>query len=307
MTTATAPSLPREISDTLVAIFGDHPGFREIHAKGIVCEGTFTPSAEARSVSRAEHFAHAVPVTVRFSDFAGVPTITSTDPNASPHGLGVKFHVGSIETDIVGHSVDAFPAATGEEFLAFLKALAASGPDAAKPTAVEVYLSNHPAAMRFVTSMPTPPVSYATTAYHMINAFRFANADGHVVHGRYHVLPAAGVLALDSALVVKQAPDYLADELGERLRKSPAAFTITLQIAQPGDPTSDGTKAWPSDRRVVDLGTLTVQNLVSDSLERQRKLLYDPTHLIDGIELSDDPLPAIRSATYAISYERRTR
>ncbi len=300
-------SLPREISDALVALFGSHPGFREIHAKGVVAEGTFAPTAEAASISRAGHFARAVPVTMRFSDFSGVPTIASTDANASPHGLGVKFHVGSVETDIVGHSVNAFPAATGEEFLAFLKALSASGPDASKPTALETYLSSHPAARHFVTSILPPPVSYATSAYYMINAFLFRNAHGQVVYGRYFVLPVAGVHPLDPALVPKQAPNYLADDLGARLRKSPVAFSIALQIANPGDPTKDCTKPWPADRRVVNLGTLTVTNLVSDSLERERKLLYDPTHLIDGIELSDDPLLAIRSATYAISYDRRKK
>jgi len=300
-----ATSLPEELSNALVTLFGSHPGFREIHAKGVVCEGTFTPTAEAKSVCRAKHFAHAVPVTVRFSDFAGIPTIPSTDANASPHGLGVKFHVGSAETDIVGHSVDAFPAATGEEFLAFLRALSASGPGVAKPTPLETYLHDHPAAMHFVKSMSEPPVSYATLAYHMLNAFNFTNADGDITHGRYHVLPTAGVLRLEPSLIAKQTPNYLEAELGERLQKAPVEFTIALQIAQPGDPTNDCTKLWPVDRRVVNLGALTITTLMSDSLERQRKLLYDPTRLIDGIELSDDPLPAIRSATYAISRERR--
>ena len=38
-----AKDLPEQIVDTMNAIFGKHPGYRAVHAKGIVCEGEFTP------------------------------------------------------------------------------------------------------------------------------------------------------------------------------------------------------------------------------------------------------------------------
>jgi catalase len=303
---ATSP-LPERLSDAFIELFGNHPGFREIHAKGIVCTGTFLPSRAAATVSRAAHFLSEVPATVRFSDFAGVPTIPSTDANASPHGIGIKLHTASGDTDLVGHSVNAFPAATGEDFLAFIKALAASPPPARHPTVIEQYLKTHPAAMTFVTSMPAPPQSYVTSTYHMINAFKFTNAAGQVSFGRYHVLPRAGLLALDPALVMSRSRDYLSEELEVRLAKAPASFDLALQIARPEDPTNDGTKLWPSDRRLVILGELKIDRVVVDSLAAQRTLLYDPTRLLDGIDLSDDELPIIRSATYAISFARRSR
>ena len=37
------------------ALFGLHPGFRPVHAKGVLLTGVFTPSAEAESISRAPH------------------------------------------------------------------------------------------------------------------------------------------------------------------------------------------------------------------------------------------------------------
>jgi hypothetical protein len=46
---------------------------------------------------------------------------------------------------------------------------------------------------------------------------------------------------------------------------------------------------------------------VSNSLEVQRKLLFLPTNLTAGIELSDDPLPTVRTAAYAVSFGRRTQ
>src|ERR1700733_2864964 len=61
----------QDILDTMLQIHGVQPGFRPVHAKGSVCEGTFTASKEAAGLSRAPHFQGSdVPVTVRFSDGA---------------------------------------------------------------------------------------------------------------------------------------------------------------------------------------------------------------------------------------------
>ena len=148
-TSAQKQELYEHIVDAFNAIFGTHPGYRAAHAKGIVCEGTFTPAAAAASLSRAPHFQRdSVPVTVRFSDATGIPTIPDGDPNASPRGLGIKFHLpGGVDSDIVAHSYNGFPVGTAEEFLGFLQALATSGPTAPKPTPIEAFLGTRPRAL----------------------------------------------------------------------------------------------------------------------------------------------------------------
>ena len=75
---------------------GVHPGFRPAHAKGILLSGTFTPSAEAASLTRAPHLSrNSTPVTARFSDFAGIPTVADNDAQSgSPRGFAVRFHLG---------------------------------------------------------------------------------------------------------------------------------------------------------------------------------------------------------------------
>ena len=125
-----------QLVDALQALFGVHPGYRAVHAKGIVCEGTFSPAPTAASVSRAPHLQNvSVPTTVRFSDFAGVPTVSDGDPLASPRGMAIKFHLpGGIDTDIVAQSYDGFPVRTAEEFLVFVRALATSGPEVMNST-----------------------------------------------------------------------------------------------------------------------------------------------------------------------------
>src|SRR5271169_1612502 len=110
---ASVNDLSLQLVDALNALFGSHPGYRAVHAKGIVCQGAFRPAAAAASISRSPHLQQApVPVTVRFSDFAGVPHIPDGDPNSSPRGLAIKFHLpGGAVTDIVAHSYNGFPVA----------------------------------------------------------------------------------------------------------------------------------------------------------------------------------------------------
>src|SRR5262249_11290731 len=97
MSDRTSPPSDALIKDLLQAfdnLFGLHPGFRAVHAKGLMCSGTFTPSDAAKKLTRAPHVARpSTPVIVRLSDFAGVPTIPDNDPNgAGPRGMAIRFY-----------------------------------------------------------------------------------------------------------------------------------------------------------------------------------------------------------------------
>src|SRR3989442_4664864 len=114
---ASQKSIPEQIVDAFNGVFGVHPGARSNHAKGVVVEGTFTPTASAASVSKAAHLQKTkVPVTVRFSNSTGIPTIPDNDPGAGPRGIALKFNLpdGS-QTDILGHSFNRFPTATADK------------------------------------------------------------------------------------------------------------------------------------------------------------------------------------------------
>jgi catalase len=65
---------PKSSVDALNSAWGKQTTQRSAHAKGVVLLGKFVPSAEAASVSKALHFKHEVPVTVRFSANSGMPT-----------------------------------------------------------------------------------------------------------------------------------------------------------------------------------------------------------------------------------------
>src|SRR5689334_877312 len=157
-----------KLSRDVVAAFdqangGVHSGFRPAHAKGTLLRGTFRPSADAASLTRAPHVQRAsTPVTVRFSDFAGIPTVPDNDPQgASPRGMAVLFHLAEhSHTDIVAHSVDMFPSRTAEGFLEFLRAVIATRPTDPHPNAIEKFLGAHPAALAFVQAPKPIPSSF---------------------------------------------------------------------------------------------------------------------------------------------------
>jgi catalase len=283
-----------QIVDVMNKLFGVHPGYRANHAKGVVAEGSFKASPDAATLSKAALFSGAsIPVTIRFSDATGVPNLPDGSKDANPHGLAIKFHLpdGS-ETDMVLNSLKYFPVATGEEFRDLLLAIAASPPDAPKPTKIEQFVASHPAVPAATATVQTP-ASFAEEEYYGINAFLLVDKAGHKL---IHLAPA------DAA---KQPPNFLVDELPNHLAKGPVSFHLKAQLAQPNDQTKDGSKPWADSNKVVELGVLTIDKAVADSLEAQKKLLFLPNALVDGIESSDDPLIDIRSSAYAVSFSRR--
>ncbi|GGC68520.1 catalase family peroxidase [Undibacterium terreum] len=298
-------STPTQMVDTLNSVFGDHH-VRAIHAKGIVLEGTFAPSPSAASVTKAAHLQKTtVPVTVRFSNFAGLPDIPDNHPLASPRGLAIKFKLpDSSSTDIVSHSFNGFPTANTDQFRELLQALAASGPDAAKPTQLDNYLGSHPIAKTFLTSPKPAPVSFGTLPYFGVNTFKFINAQNKVTYGRYRIIPVADAAYLSDEQTAKAAPGYLADEIRERVKKGPVKFKLMLQIAEKDDKIDDPSIAWPDSRRVVELGTLSITTAVADSDAAQKALLFMPNNLPKGIEVEDQMANA-RANAYAVSFGRR--
>jgi catalase len=300
-------STPTELVDALNAVFGKQTINRAVHAKGVVVDGVFTPTAEAATLSKAPHFATKVSVTARFSDFAGVPNVPDVDPLASPRGLALKFHLpdGS-DTDLVTHSFNGFPAPTADEFRQFLLALAGSGPSVGNPTPADKYLAAHPIAATFLKTQPPPPVSYGTISYFGVNTFKFINAAGAVVYGRYRIEPATGNQFLTKAQIASADANYLGTELAQRLSKAPIRFNFSVQIAQPGDKLDDPSIAWPDTRRRLKLGIIEFTRVLSDSATKEQALLFLPLSLPSGIE-AEDPMLKARSEAYPVSYARRHR
>jgi len=300
-------ALANDLLQLFDKIFGLHPGFRAAHAKGLMLTGTFTPSAQAQSLSNAAHLVRpSTPVTVRFSNSTGIPMLPDNSPDANPRGLAIRFNLADhVHTDIVTHSTDGFPSRDGKEFLEFLLAVAASGADVPSPKPIEVFVSTHPAALAFVQTPKPHPASFALDAYFSVSAFQFTNAEGKISFGKYRIVPEYGTAFLNESEADTLSPMYLFDELTERVKAGPIRFKILVQLAVEGDVVDDATVHWPEDRPLFELGTFKLTELVTDNPKEQKHIIFDPIPRTEGIEPTADPLFELRAAIYLISGRRR--
>ena len=300
-------ALSQDLLKQFDAIFGLHPGFRAAHARGTMLTGTFTPSSNAASFTRAPHIVRAsTPVTARFSSSTGLPLIPDDDPNANPRGLALRFNLAEhVHTDIVSHSTDSFPTRTGQEFLEFLQAVAASNSKKTSPTPIEAFLASHPKALAFVQTPKPTPASFVTESYFSVTAYRFTNKDGVSRYGRYRIIPDAGNKYLDEVTAKSKGPNYLYNELTERIAREPIGFQVQVQVANDDDIVDDATVHWPEDRPLIKLGKVILTNPVANDAREQKKIIFDPIPRVDGIEPSADPLLELRAAIYLLSGRRR--
>lgn len=287
---------------------GIHEGFRPNHAKGIVVNGSFTPSSAAASLTKAAHLQNTPSkITVRFSDGGGNPTVDDSKPAANPRGMAIRFELpDGTKTDIVSFSINAFPVPTPEAFLEFLTAVAATKPDSPKPTPVEKVVANYPSLQRFIAIPKPAPVSFATQTYYGVNAFQFTNAQGQTHYARYRITPVNGQQSLTKEQTEAATANYLFDELPTRLQQGETKFKLTAQVAESGDNTSDPTSVWPDERRQIELGTISLQAVAPDSAAAEKALTFNPLLLVEGIAPSNDPVLLIRPAAYAVSVGQRS-
>lgn len=303
-----ATSVVEKIVDVQHQLFeGPRPGLRSNHTKGIVVVGEFTPAQSAHNISEAIHLqAKSSPAVVRFSNATGFPDIADNDPRGMAKGVAIRLDLGDEGYhDLVFSSVPMFPVSTPELLLEMLTAIRHSGPDVASPKPIETFLDAHPSAKRFVQHPKPHPKSFASISYHGVNAFRFINAEGDSVYGRYILSPVAGEQHLDADTGKQQHADYLVEELPQRLQQGAVEMQLMLQLAEPGDEVNDATIIWPEDRPILELGRLTLNAMHDTAEDFERATMFNPLALPEGIEISEDPILRVRPAAYAISFSHR--
>jgi catalase len=307
-----APLEPTEqdeqIVDAINAVYGSHPRTRALHAKGVFCEATFTATAEAAALSRASHLqGDPVAALVRFSTAGGIPD--GHDGEREGRGIAVKFQLGGGKaTDLLCVTSPTFLARNPEDFLELMQARLPD-PETGAPDMEKVgaYLGAHPEAMPAVQANlgSEPPASFAQLAYNSLHAFRLIDADGNGRWVRYRWEPEAGEARIPDDEAKSRPADYLRSELAERTASAPAVFRLILILGEEGDPTTDPTEPWPESRRRLLAGTLEVTAIADDPESGGDIVVFDPTNVVDGIELPEDPILFARSRAYSVSAARR--
>ncbi|KAF9694295.1 hypothetical protein EKO04_007818 [Ascochyta lentis] len=325
-------TLPKELVDEMQRLFGKHAGYRTTHAKGLLVEGSFTPTEQARTLSVASHFNNAsTPVIARFSVGGGIPHIPDADDGATPKGLAVRFLIDEhTHTDLISHTFNGFATRTGEDFLAFLqvfrafqttKALLdkakAAGDDTTKETATfkaaaapfQAFLTSHPSAATFVNSPKPNPFNYGTITYYEPNTHILTNRDGKVTNVRYRLDPEDGehLHPDDPSQLKVLGQSYLEEDLQQRFPSKPIIFNIQAHIANSDDIIDDATIPYKSTK-FVSVGKLIINKVSDDNVAKQQQIALSPTPDlcgIKGIKASADPLIQARKGVYYISVDQR--
>jgi catalase len=286
---------PVSAVDRLRAAFRGPDRHRTLHAKGRFYAGTFTATPEAAAMGRAGHLTgEPVPVLVRWSNAGGNAAVPDTAPDI--RGMAVKFRLpdGS-ETDLLGQTSRRFPTDRPEEFVALTEA-------SQRPATLPLFMLRHP---RMVPAMldglrskaVSSPASFTEPTYYPIHAYGWRDEDNRLRWVRYvFSSPESAPLG-----VAFGGPDRLFEEMTARLRRGPVRFDVRLQVAGDGDDPHSAVSVWKHARELLG-GTIEVIEELSD----QDPVVFDPSRVVDGIELSDDPILRYRPSAYSESIKRRS-
>lgn len=296
---------PEALVNALQSVFGEHAGKRRGHANGFCVKGSFTPTDEAKTLSKAPHLSGKGPwpVVGRFSMGGGNPEAPNTQKD-NARGLALHIDVGGGNvTDMVMISAPVFVAQTPAKFLELLQTVATKDKEK-----IGAFFKANPASTNQGTWLKARPLpaSYATVSYFGIHTFTLTNTEGKSQIIKWKLVPKGGEVGLTDDEAKTKAPDFYKPELAERLAKGPAEFDLTAILGQEGDALDDPTAFWPEERKSVTLGALTISALEDDKTCDAG--IFDPTNVVDGIEgPKGDGIFSLRSPAYAISFGRRTQ
>lgn len=299
---------PSSAVDTFEKVNGAHPGFRRNHAKGVCFSGYFESNGRGVELSKAAVFrVGRVPVIGRFALSGGQPY--AADAVRTVRSMAVLFQLPNGEEWRTGmNNIPVFVARDAE---AFLNLLTASAPDQATgkpdPAKLDAFRKANPESAAAMALISKTPVSsgFDNSTYNSLNAFRFINANGGSVPVRWAMVPVQPLVPADTTNSAVSDKNFLFDSLIASIHRHPLQWRLIVTVGEPGDPTNDATTAWPPNRRQVEVGTLTINEIESEETSRARDINFDPLILPDGIAGSDDPLLSARSAAYAQSFTRR--
>lgn len=290
---------PREAIDRLTAAYrGPHPGHRTLHARGTFYAGTFTATAAAAELCRAAVFSgESVPVLVRWSNGAGSPKLP--DKASDVRGMAVRFRSDAGDTDLLGQTAPRFPVREPADFVSMTEA-------AVRPATFPLWVARHPGTIgAFLANARAkaiaPPFSYAEKTYYPIHAYGWVAADGTRRWVRHELRPQVGRRPSGSF----EGFDRLRQEILARLAEGPARYDLHVTVAADGDDPHDPTSVWKGGRQLT-AGVIEVTAPVDDPEESGGPVVFDPTRVVDGIELSDDPILRYRPSAYSESVARRT-
>ena len=299
--------LYEQIIDAVHANYGAHPGHRALHTKGSWARGTFTAGPEAAARSRAAHLqGDEIAALVRFSNASGDPE--AHDGDRDGRGMAIKLRWDGGETDILATTSPTFVTRTPEDFLE-LMLLRRPDPATGQPDMEKLggFLAEHPesgpAAQAIL--MKEPLASFAAVHYFSPHAFGLVDADGNRTWVRYRFVPEAGEQRIPDDEAKAAAATTCTTRSPSACAPAASHSSSSFQLAADGDPLDDSTAVWPDERELIAAGRLELTEIAEDPERDGHIDVFDPTRIVDGIELSEDPILHARPKAYSVSAYKR--
>jgi catalase len=227
-------------------------GHRHNHSKSNYSTGTFEANGAGVRLSTAPMFAaESYPVISRFAIATGDPNTADATGRVRSMALGVVAPDGQE----CGSGMNASPMFVVGTPQALYELTSAQDVDPAikkiNRAAPEHFFATHPEAQPFAEWAKTAPWtdSWTDPTFNSLNAFRFVNADGQSELVRWSMQHAVPEHFVDQAMLAKLRPDFLAQDVRQRLAQRPPSWHLVVTLAKPGDPSNDATKLWPRRSR----------------------------------------------------------
>ena len=291
---------------------------RIVHARGAGAHGYFQPYASLEKVTRAAFLVDPkvkTPVFARFSTVAGERG--STDLARDVRGFAVKFYTSEGNFDLVGNNIPVFFIQDAIKFPDLIHSVKIE-PDRGFPQAA----SAHDTFWDFISLMPESlhmimwvmsdraiPRSLRMMEGFGVHTFRLVNAAGKSQFVKFHWRPKLGTAAVawDEAVKISGAdPDFHRRDLWESIASGDfPEFELGLQIFDQKTADRfdfdvlDATKVIPEEFVPLQMvGKMVLNRNPNNYFAETEQVAFCPSHVVPGIDFSEDPLLQGRLMSY---------
>ena len=291
---------------------------RIVHARGTAAHGYFELTEAIPELSKADIFQRVgvrTPLFARFSTVAG--GAGSADTPRDVRGFAVKFYTKEGNWDLVGNNIPVFFIQDAIKFPDLIHSVKMEA-DRGYPQAATAhdtfwdFMGLMPEAthmMMWIMSDRTLPRTFANMEGFGIHTFRLVNAQGQSTFVKFHWKPKAGLASTIWDETVKIAgadPDFQRRDFFERIGRGDfptwelgiQTFDEAWANAQPYD-VLDATKIIPEEEIPVRIiGRMVLDRYPDNYFAETEQVAFCPSHVVPGIDHSNDPLLQGRLFSY---------
>ncbi len=291
---------------------------RVVHARGYAAHGYFQCYESHSRLTKASFLQDPsikTPVFCRFSTVAG--SEGSHDTARDVRGFSVKFYTDQGNYDLVGNNIPVFFIHDAIKFPDLIHAVKPA-PDRGFPQAQSAhdtfwdYVSLSPESMHmlmWIMSDRAIPRSFRMMEGFGVHTFRMINADGDAKFVKFHWRPALGTFSLiwDEAVKIGGAdPDFHRRDLFNSIAmKSYPEWELSVQVFTEEQANKfdfdvlDPTKLVPEELvPLTPLGKMVLDRNVDNFFAETEQVAFCPSHVVPGIDFSNDPLLQGRLFSY---------